>query len=252
MRKTFDLLFLLVLLLPFPIFFVHAQTSLPTLDGVVKKGEWSGAYQYTIPLTNSENLNLSIIYTSKWIYFLALIPHNKPGDVIRLDPSGLHDYFGIEFDRNGDHKIHGTKQSPDDMVLVNYFRTESQDFYTHSFKVFNDTANGGIENTMGTVGVLNGTLVFEFAKQMNSGDTKGYDIALHSGDSYAVMFGFWDDQPTHSPNVVLNKPIGGDYFLTFTVGSFRDTSSNLLGFILSGIIVVLTAGILVYFKKFRK
>ncbi len=221
------------------------MSALPTLDGKVQPGEWEGSETIDILLTNGVTMQLSIIYTQERAYFLAEIPHNGPGDVIKLDPSQPHDYFGIEFDRNGDNSIHGSLASPDDMILVNYFEPKAVDFYTHTFKVYEDTENNGVDDVEGTIGASNGTIIAEFSKPLDSGDTNGYDISLKEGDTYQVMVAFWDDQPPHSADVFINRDIGGKIFFELKVGQLgSDTSAFEMAFIAVASVI---SGALAYF-----
>ncbi len=202
----------------------------PILDGKIDQGEWDKAEVHTFQMKNGVktiDMTLSIIYSSTTIYFLAIIPHNDPDETINLDPKNKHDYFGIEFDNNGDNAIHGTVASPDDIIMVNYFKKEAEDFYTHSFKVFRDVDNGGSDETVGTVGTMDGTLIFEFSKPLDSEDQKGYDISLKPGQKYQVMLAFWDDQPPHSANVFINNPVGGKIFVDFVVSGTANSDTPL-------------------------
>ena len=219
--------------------------ALPTLDGKLDQGEWDGSESLNILLTNGVTMTLSTIYTAQAAYFLAIIPHNGPNDEIQLDPSVPHDYFGIEFDRNGDNAIHGSVESPDDMVLVNYFENKAVDFYTHSFKVYEDTENGGRDDVKGTIGQENGSIIVEFSKPLNSGDEKGYDISLKPNQKYQVMVAFWDNQPPHSADVFINRDIGGKIFFELQVGDVTNTGTA-FEWVMAGISVIVS-GIVAYF-----
>ncbi|RMG42222.1 MAG: hypothetical protein D6732_01425 [Methanobacteriota archaeon] len=242
MKKVFLFLFVINLML------LQGSTqasALPNLDGKVENGEWADSETIDIQLTNGVTMKLSIIYTKERAYFLAEIPHNGPGDEIQLDPSQPHDYFGIEFDRNGDNAIHGSLASPDDMVLVNYFEKKAVDFYTHTFKVYEDTENGGRDDAEGTIGAQNGTIIVEFSKPLDSGDTNGYDINLKEGDTYQVMVAFWDDQPPHSADVFINRDIGGKIFFELKVGELgTDNTPFEIAFVAVATVV---SGALAYF-----
>lgn len=229
--------------------------ALPTLDGKVENGEWEGSTTIDIQLTNGITMKLSTLYAEDMVYFLAEIPHNGPNDEIQLDPTKDHDYFGIEFDRNGDNSIHGSLTSPDDMVLVNYFEQKAVDFYTHTFKVYEDTENGGVDDVKGTIGAANGTIIAEFSKPLNSGDENGYDIALKGGETYQVMVAFWDNQPPHSADVFINRDIGGKIFFELTVGDLESEENPLelagivIGAIISGALAIVGVPNLPWIKK---
>lgn len=194
--------------------------QVPTIDGDPSDIAWQEAEVHYIGLINEENIEFKILYTSEIIYYLAGIPHNGPNDEVQLDTNLPHDYFGISFDRNGDGTIHGTQEEPDgpdDMIIVNYFEPGGEDLFTKNFVVTRDEDNNGDDNTEGAVQEQNGTLYFEFSKEMNSGDTNGYDINLSDGDRYTLLFAFWDNRPTRDANVIINKPMGNSLFIPFVV-----------------------------------
>ncbi len=194
---------------------VSSEVTPPVIDGDITDPVWSTADSYQVPMQNQITVDFRIFVDKVNMYFLAIIPHDGPNDVISLDTTQPHDYFGLEFDNNGDNVIHGTESSPDDMVLVNYFQEGAQDFLTQRFQVINDTEFGGREDSVGVASTDGSNLIFEFSKPLDSGDSLGADVSLSPNDSISIMLAFWDDRPVHDANVFVNKPVDGSVFLKF-------------------------------------
>jgi hypothetical protein len=228
----------------------------PVLDGDPTDDIWNTGEKYKVPMANQVLMDLTLLYTTENIYFRVLIPHDGPNDVIILNTTGLHDYFGVEFDRNMDGTIHGTDDGfygPNDIVMVNYFQPGAQDFFSANFRIYPDIEHGGTDNVEGAAGEWQGHLVFEFSKILDSGDRAGYDISLQPGDIYTMMFGFWDDRPVRDANVIVNLPIDGSVFLRFQVNLSPNPLSNILSLVifLIAVIAVLLFNLLVFNKKFK-
>jgi hypothetical protein len=219
--------------------------ALPVLDGIISPDEWSDAFEdKDIEMNNGETLNLKTIYTSTDIYFLASMDHNGPDDEIIFDVSERHDYFGIEFDLNGDEAIMATPWSPDDMFLVDYMVAGAVDMYAQDYNVENDTSNGGTNDVEGSSGSENGRIIWEVRKPLKSGDSIGYDLSLEAGDDYKIMLAFWDDRYPHSAAEFVNKRVGNSQFITLTVGGAKDTTQwEIIGGIL--LLASLGSGILI-------
>ena len=96
----------------------------------------------------------------------------------------------------------GTTKSPDDAIFIGSYGNYSIDTYMQGIgsKVVIDTAVGGTNDTFGRYSYNSSDhyFTFEMVKKLDSGDTKGHDIALHLGDSINVMLAYWDNlPPTH-------------------------------------------------------
>ena len=217
MQVRLLIVFALLLLIPHPV------VALPEMDGKVQPGEWDGAEFYRIELNTGIVVNMSILYTLETAYYLAMIDHSSDVNEINLDPSKPHDYFGIEFDNNGDNAIMGTSRSPDDTILVNYYKNDAQDMFMHSFKAYFDENHQGRDDTSGRAGSDGKNLIFEIAKPLKTNDNFGHDFNLEIGSSYQIMIAFWDDQPPHSANAGFNKRVDNNQFLTLIVDSHIDT-----------------------------
>ncbi|MCY3412396.1 MAG: hypothetical protein INQ03_12235 [Candidatus Heimdallarchaeota archaeon] len=215
MRKVFILLIILVLSsIQIPLM---VTAALPDIDGKLDP-IWDEAKQYDIEMTNGQILDLRIIYTETDIYFLAILDHSSSEDEIIRNTEGRHDYFGIEFDLNNDGVIMGTPDSPDDMIIIDYERPGLSDMYSHSYTAYDDNSTGGENNGDGASGELNGKLIWEFRKPLNSGDTAGYDISLQEGDEYYIMLAFWDDKYPHNSATYTNTFKDNNQFIRFFVG----------------------------------
>ncbi|MDH5401006.1 MAG: hypothetical protein OEZ01_17250 [Candidatus Heimdallarchaeota archaeon] len=224
----------LILVFPFILLLLpHHVHAVPTIDGNIQQDEWKQGLLKRIELDNGEILNLTIIYTSEDILFLATLLHNKPGDEIILDPTINHDYFGIEFDNNHDEAIMGTSSSPDDTLIVNYDKAGASDMFMHGFKAYNDVEYNGNEDVEGYANAKDGILIWEVKKPLNSGDVNGYDINLKQGDVYKIMVAFWDDKPPHTAAGYINRREGNSQFITMVVGApISSLSVEIAGFIL--------------------
>ena len=211
------LIFLIILVTVNPLLTQKVYAQAPVIDGDPSDDIWNMAQLHKIKFSNGVFFNFSFIIVDPEIYFLIGIPHNGANDEINLDPAFNHDYFGIEFDRNNDNVIHGVSESPDDMVLVNYFQKGAQDFFTHNFKVFNDTSEGGQEDARGAANSMNGIIYFEIAKKTDSGDAQGNDIKLKNKNTFSALLSFWDDRPVKDTKIIINQAQNGRIFLQFTL-----------------------------------
>lgn len=250
-----NLLLPLILLGMFTISFVPVtvqSSNLPKIDGIVSPGEWSQGTETNIRMISGIDISYTTLYSSTDMYFLAKVPQNKPDDVINTNvTSGKHDFFGIEFDNNGDSVIMGSRSSPDDMVLVDYTQQGAIDLYSYSYKVYPDTSNNGVENTKGASSGVNGTIIYEIMKPLDSGDKAGYDVALKPGDTYSVMIAFWDNQFSHSAAAYTNVEVGGHPFITFTVGeTAQPLQKEIIASIFFGLSVIAYFGVELFRKKF--
>lgn len=219
--------FLVPILLVFSISTIPSGSAIPVIDGQYSDTEWQAANSYDVELNDGRFIELFIAYSTTTMYFLALVPD----DDIQLDVNNPHDYFGIEFDNNNDEAIMGTEKSPDDTILVNYETSGAADMFMHSFSAFYDTDFQGTENTEGSIGIDGSIIVFEFSKPLRSDDDAGNDISLSSGDEFQIMLAFWDNQPAHSANAIINKRIDNFQFLSLSVGvSLQNTSAEIIAF----------------------
>ena len=243
--KTFFLFFFL--LIPTIIIIPHANSP-PKIDGYPNDEFWKMSTMYNIEMQNQIFITIQLRFMSEILYLLAEIPHNGQYDMINLNPEKNHDYFGIEFDNNGDGVFHGTTKSPDDMVLINYFHSGAQDLFTRNFKVFNDTQVNGKENAEGGVTSANGTIFFELSKELNSQDNFGADINIKRGDIFWMSFAFWDDRPVHDALVFTNKQESGKLFLKFTYTDENVAYNTTLVYLIISCSII-TSVIIVKFQK---
>jgi len=207
------------------------------MDGKITSNEWAGAEFHRIEMTGGIELNFSIIYTTTMVYYLAVIDHSREVDTIQLNPTGPHDYFGLEFDNNNDEAIMGTARSPDDTIIVNYEENTAADMFMHSYKAFYDINNGGIDNTQGRAGSDGKRLIFEFSKPLQSTDSAGHDFNLVNGQKYQIMLAFWDNAPTGTASAFINTRVDNNQFLTLTVGA---TQSNTSGEIIATLMILIS------------
>ncbi|MHA2099437.1 MAG: hypothetical protein ACW99A_12230 [Candidatus Kariarchaeaceae archaeon] len=234
-----------------------AQVTLPVPDGIISNGEWDGAETHKIRMNNGIDINFKIIYSETDVYYLATFPHKSPGDVINRNPTDgttnlQHDYFGIEFDLNNDGLIMGTSGNPDDMVLIDYDQPGAVDMFSHSYKVFKDENYEGESNVEGASNDVDGVLIYEFRKSLNSTDSQGYDISLADGDKYYIMFALWDDKFIHSAAGSVNIQRGNSQFLEFVVGGRSSTTEQDVIIVVAIVAVGGILGVLFYLKSRSK
>ncbi len=252
MRKFPHLLILLIIFIPPTIITPTTAETLPIIDGAVDSA-WDAGFEYKVSMTNGAILNLTILYTSSDIYFLVVLPHNSADDEIIQDTTIKHDYFGIEFDRNGDNVIMGVESSPDDMMIIDYDKPGLIDMYMHSYKAFEDIDNQGVDNGEGQSGTNDGNLIYEFRKPLNSGDINGYDIELKDGDQFQIMLAFWDDKNPHTAAEFTNVYKDGSQFMKFTVGNAvnSNTDGDLSSNVIAGIVVLISVVLTLLLSKFK-
>ena len=102
--------------------------------------------------------------------------------------------------------------------------------YSHTFRVYEDENNNGVDDAEGASGSEGNKLIWEMKKPLDSGDKDGNDISLQSGDTYKIMIAFWDDKPPHSSATYTNKMEGNTQFIIMTVGSPIDrTFGEIIG-----------------------
>lgn len=187
--------------------------SSPVIDGRIDLGEWENSENFIIELNTGDLVNFSILYGVNEVYFLAIIDQSSEDQEIALDTTIEHDFFGIEFDNNKDNSIMGTQSSPDDTIIVNYLENNAEDMYMHSFQVFQDERNGGINNAKGMVGTKDNKLIFEISRPYITNDNNGYDAIITPGETYQFMVAFWDNQNPGSATIGFNKKVGGSQFI---------------------------------------
>lgn len=232
MQKIFfSSIFFLLVLSQIPV--SQAQT-IPIIDGIVGE-EWDDAAKFSIEMTNGKVVDLRFFYTDSDMYILVVIDHSSAENTINLNTSDIHDYFGIEFDLNGDGVIMGTSRSPDDLIIIDYDGPGYKDMFMKNFKAYEDVKNEGSNDGEGASGTDGKNLIWEFRKPLDSGDTKGYDISLKKGDKFQVMLAFWDDKYPNTAAGYTNKFNNNQQFLTFIVGELNQSLfPNLLGVIVVG------------------
>ncbi|OLS25243.1 MAG: hypothetical protein HeimC2_19190 [Candidatus Heimdallarchaeota archaeon LC_2] len=249
MKKANLNVFLLFIFLIIPI--PNSNGAVPLImDGNITNGEWDESYSQTIRMSIGIDISLKTQYTETDAYFLVTFSKNSPGDEINRDPStGSHDYFGIEFDNNNDGAIMGTEGSPDDMILIDYDRVGALDMYSHSYHVFIDENNQGTNNVEGQSNDVDGFLIYEFRKSLNSTDSKGFDISLKEGDKYYIMPAIWDDEFLGETTTTINTQIGNTIFIEMIVGEPAETFTQniFIGFAIA--ISLGVFGLLIYLKS---
>lgn len=208
-RTSLKFSFLILVAILFPTSFAHVQavqssnTPLPTIDGFWSPGEWPASSIHTYQFLNLKTVQFAYRYNATDLFMTARYQDNTPSFYGKTCQSILFkvcsDAFAVGFDRNGDGSFMGTPSSPDDAVFVGMMGNYSIDAYMQGIghKVVFDTEVGGQNNTSGRYSYNYTThyFTFEMTKKLDSGDTKGYDISLHPGQSINVMLAYWNNLP---------------------------------------------------------
>ncbi|MHA2365747.1 MAG: hypothetical protein ACXAC7_17445 [Candidatus Hodarchaeales archaeon] len=163
----------------------------PTIDGFWEDNEWKNSRLKLIPLVDSvKHIEFGYRVNDTHIFCTARYEDKTPNIF-----GYLQDAFAINFDNNGDKKIMGTVNSPDDSVYIGFYGNYSLDVYMRgiSKKVNLDTQNEGNNNSYGRFSYSENFFTFEFIKEYNNPDDNGYDINLKKGDSIYVMIAHWDN-----------------------------------------------------------
>lgn len=213
MKKHTSLKFSFVILLAIllPTSFAHvesvqsANTHLPTIDGFWSPGEWPANVIHTYHFLNALPVQFGYMYNATDLFMTARYYDNTPTFYNKAKCTSIlalgcdSDAFAVGFDRNGDGAFMGTKASPDDAVFVGMMGNYSIDAYMQGIgqRVVFDTEVGGQNNTFGRYSYNYTThyFTYEMTKKLDSGDTKGYDISLHTGQSINVMLAYWNNLP---------------------------------------------------------
>lgn len=162
-----------------------------TLDGEISGNEWDDAGQLSLNFvynngesstTYSGTIYLEHDGASLWICIRV-----QDDDENRY-PAEMYDYAAILFDANGDGEI-----GPGDDSAILHHGLGSFDLRPDEKGVWLfDTEFGGNSDVDGESRWAGGWYTYEMRKPLNSGDTKGYDIAISPGDTILSSSCFWD------------------------------------------------------------
>ena len=186
---------------------VFLNNTPPAIDGDLESyvGEWENATIHhasfgpsgnRIDLTirvqsNATHLFLGASYVSE-----IFIPINTTIPVGDSYNNQTHTWYSIVFDRNFDNRIGYSNETIDDAIVINYRKEDSQDAYfngTTPDSLVLDVNMTGNENSISALTTelddFNRYEVsFEVAKELDSKDTDGKDIALKEGETLRYLF----------------------------------------------------------------
>lgn len=161
-----------------------------TLDGGVSGNEWDDAGQLPLNFVYADGESSTTypgtIYlkhdgTYLWICILVQDDdENKFPD--------MSDYAAILFDANRDGEI----GNGDDSAIIHHGLDPSDKRPDEKEMWWSDTEFGGSNDVAGESGWSAGWYTYEMRKPLNSGDVKGYDIAISPGDTILSSSCFWD------------------------------------------------------------
>lgn len=153
----------------------------PTIDGKLSMGEWNDTFLYEEPVTHS---TVAFKHDEQNLYILAMIRTTSPSTA---------DYFGIEFDNNGDAAHMGRATDPDDAIFASsrFSPDNVTDAFLTGFAFPSfDIDVGGTDDASGTMAFANGTYTVEIRRPLSTGDSKGYDAQLSLNSTLGIGFVF--------------------------------------------------------------
>ncbi len=143
-------------------------------------GAWTDAPRYEEPVTGA---TVAFKHDGSYLYLSAEWPDASPS---------YWDYFGVEFDNDGDGAHMGTPSSPDDALFLSpSFQAPTSGcardaFVTGFASPTFDVDAGGANDLAGRMVRLNGTYFVEVRKPFASNDTTGKDLAIARGMSVGI------------------------------------------------------------------
>ncbi|MHA1977349.1 MAG: hypothetical protein ACW98F_07895 [Candidatus Hodarchaeales archaeon] len=169
----------------------------PIIDGKIEQNEWINGDARIITMVDGTTMDISLMYNESHIHVLIQKSDNDP---TLIDQSNTWDIFGIEFDNNKDQVPMGRLSSPDDALFISYSQFGGQDFFLQGMGnvAVEDQTHNGTNDVKGYIGLVNGGLVVEATKKLDSGDKSGSDISLQTGDEYYLMFAYWDNKEPYT------------------------------------------------------
>lgn len=172
---------------------VAFDTNEPIIDGDLEsyEGEWANATVYS-NIIDGINYTITLKANETHLFFGISYETNLFVSLTETNASIPHTWYAIVFDSNFDKEF-GTELVPEDTILFNYQEKDATDATlngTETNSLALDEDLGGEDNTIGAIQtdlfVEEYTVTIEIAKELNSGDKEGNDIALNPSD--AILF----------------------------------------------------------------
>ncbi|MFW9854854.1 MAG: hypothetical protein ACFFFG_07320 [Candidatus Thorarchaeota archaeon] len=193
-KNLFPLILVVHILLGSKILLKSLSSDVPVIDGIFTEEEWEGGDRRILQMADGTTIDVTIKFNLSHIFILIQV---KDDDPRLFGESGGHDFFGVEFDNNGDKVPMGLSFSPDDALFVSYNQPGGQDFFLQGMgnPAVPDILENGTNDGTGNIGLSsNGDgLIMESSKPLDSNDSPGYDASLNPGDKFNLMFAYWDN-----------------------------------------------------------
>jgi hypothetical protein len=219
----------------------------PVIDGNLESyvGEWENATVQSasfgpsgsrIVLTirvqsNTTHLFMGVSYVSD-----IFVPINTTIPVGDSYNNQTHTWFAIVFDRNFDDRIGYSNETADDAIVINYRKEDSQDAYfngTTPTSLVLDVNMTGYENSISALTTElddfnRNEVYFEFAKELDSKDTNGKDIAFKEGETLRYSFLIYENETAaYNYAEIDNKVTAWNTIKLYTVHDYFSNEEDL-------------------------
>jgi len=157
----------------------YRSRVVPTIDGIASDGEWTDTPSFS---ETTSGASVAFKHDEKSLYILVVFPKSQPSE---------KDFFGIEFDNNGDKAHMGSGSSPDDALFVSpaYKPNNGKDAFLMGFaKQTDDDKAGGTNDVEARMVYSSGNYVVEIRRSLTTNDSKGNDVSLTVGSSVGIGF----------------------------------------------------------------
>ncbi|MFW9778328.1 MAG: hypothetical protein ACFFE8_05690 [Candidatus Heimdallarchaeota archaeon] len=193
-KSLIPLVLIVYLLIGSKILLKSLSSEFPVIDGIITEEEWEGGDRRILQMADGTTIDVTIKFNLSHIFILIQVSDDDPK---LFGESGGHDFFGVEFDNNGDKVPMGLSFSPDDALFVSYNQPGGEDFFLQGMgnPAVADILENGTNDGKGSI-KLNPSgdgLIMEGTKPLDSNDSPGYDVSLHPGDRFNLMFAYWDN-----------------------------------------------------------
>ncbi len=158
---------------------VHRGDPVVMLNCTQHVGDWSNFPTYLESTTGTE---ISLRHDGANLYIMVRMPAATPAP---------QDYWGIEFDNNGDQAHMGTSSSPDDAIFASTGcpSVAAKDAYLTGFaQPKYDQDRGGINDADGLMSWSDGEYMIHITRPLVTGDSVGRDADLSMGVKIGVGF----------------------------------------------------------------
>ncbi len=226
---------------------VHRGSTITTLNCTNVAGDWGDFPTYIEGITGTE---LTFRHDDDNLYILAKYSAPAPSQ---------QDYWGIEFDNNGDERHMGSSASPDDSIFMSMGCPDHSaiDSYLVGFAQPRfDESRGGTNDAYGLMSYDNGVYTIQITRPFVTGDSLGNDVDLYVGMQIGVGFvvGTYGQGAAHKGTdmstyvlSISNETSGGGGVVTLKPTNYMGLAADL------GLILILaTLGLIIFHFVRRK